>query len=177
MLAVCFVSWYFRDMKCGKLLIILISVGLLTIAGCKKDKKQEDKNLNESQQKLLELVNNYRKSGCKCGSEQMPAVPVLKWNTLLEKAAKIHADDMDKMNNMTHTGSDGSNGGERIKSVGYNWSTWGENIAIGYPTEEDVVNAWINSEPHCRNIMKAGFKEMGIAKTGKFWAQEFGTQK
>ena len=33
---------------------------------------------------------------------------------------------------MTHTGSNGSNAGDRIRAAGYSPSTWGENVAAGY---------------------------------------------
>ena len=37
------------------------------------------------------------------------------------------------MHRMTHTGSDGSDAGQRISREGYRWSAWGENVAMGYP--------------------------------------------
>ena len=37
------------------------------------------------------------------------------------------------MHRMTHTGSDGSDAGQRISREGYRWSAWGENVAVGYP--------------------------------------------
>ncbi|MBL7110645.1 MAG: hypothetical protein ISS19_01740 [Bacteroidales bacterium] len=47
-------------------------------------------------------------------------------------AAQDHSDDMDENNNLSHTGSDGSSAGDRLDSIGYKWSTCGENIAVGY---------------------------------------------
>lgn len=63
----------------------------------------------------------------------------------------------------SHTGSDGSTHGERITREGYDWRTYGENIAVGYPTVSDVMQGWLGSEGHCRNIMTPDFAEIGAA--------------
>ena len=130
-----------------------------------------------NRQKLLELVNNYRQSGCNCGGENMPPVNPVVWNDQLEKAAQKHSDDMKSNNFFSHTGSDGKNAGNRITNAGYVWTTYGENIGSGYKTEEAVVNGWINSGGHCKNIMNAGFKDMGVAVSGDYWTQVFGRKQ
>lgn len=122
---------------------------------------------------LLRLVNEVRATGCDCGGEQMPAVSPLAWNSMLEKAALDHSRDMDQNNFFSHTGSNGSTVGERVTKAGFVWRSCGENIAKGYPTEEAVVQGWINSAGHCKNIMNPGFTLMGIAKSGDYWTQVF----
>ena len=72
--------------------------------------------------------------------------------------------------------ADGSNGGVRIERAGYDWATFGENIAMGYRTEKDVVADWLQSPGHCKNIMNRNFKEMGVARVGNYWTQEFGAK-
>ncbi|MCK9481104.1 MAG: CAP domain-containing protein [Bacteroidia bacterium] len=116
-------------------------------------------------------------NGCKCGNTQFLAVSPITWDDLLTQAATIHAEDMNNNQFFDHEGSDGSNGGDRIKRVNYNWSAWGENIARDYPDEETVVETWIHSEPHCKNIMNSKFKDMGVAKSGNNWTQVFGAKK
>ena len=134
-------------------------------------------NSNINRQVLLNLVNSYRSSGCNCGSEYYPPVAEVRWNNTLEHAAKAHTDDMNNNNYFSHTGRDGSTPGDRISRFNYNWSAYGENIAKGYLTEQSVIEGWINSPGHCANIMSGNFREMGIARTGNYWAQEFGTQR
>lgn len=129
------------------------------------------------QQKLLDLVNAARTSGHKCGNTTYPAVAPVTWNTVLETTAKQHSQYMNGTDKLTHTGSNGSNPGDRLKDAGYNWMTYGENIAEGYPTEEAVVNPWLESQGHCKNIMNPDFKEMGVATSGKYWTQLFGTEQ
>ncbi|GGI29401.1 CAP domain-containing protein [Pedobacter mendelii] len=133
-------------------------------------------NTNLNNDLILKLVNDVRKAGCSCGSSNMPAVAPLTWNNLLAAAALAHSKDMNANNYFSHTSLDGNNAGMRIIAAGYQWTTYGENIAAGQPNEQAVFDAWINSEGHCKNIMNANFKEMAVAKDGKYWTQEFGRQ-
>ena len=118
-------------------------------------------------------VNSYRETGCNCGGTFFPAVNPVVWNDTLELAAEIHSVDMDSNNFFSHTGSDGSSPSQRVSRVNYPWRTVGENIARGQPTERLVVEAWINSPGHCRNIMNGSFEEMGVAEQNLFWTQIF----
>jgi len=125
---------------------------------------------------LLQLVNDIRKKGCKCGDTYYGAAPAVSWNDKLATAAYSHSVDMYKNKFFSHVAPDGSNGGVRIKRVGYPWMAYGENIATGYKTEKEVVQGWIESPGHCKNIMNKLYKEMGVARYGNYWTQEFGTR-
>jgi uncharacterized protein YkwD len=59
-------------------------------------------------------------------------LPPLAANAALATAAQAHSNDMANNNFFSHTGSDGSNPGQRISRAGYSWYTYGENIAAGY---------------------------------------------
>lgn len=122
---------------------------------------------------MLDLVNEVRAKGCTCGTTVMPAVPVLAWNDLLARAAYDHSSDMQVNNYFSHTGGNNTTAGDRIKAVGYNWRAYGENIAMGQTTEQIVMNSWLRSEGHCKNIMNKNFKEMGIGRSGNYWTQVF----
>ena len=124
----------------------------------------------------LQLINNVRQTGCNCGSEAMPPVPPVTWNDQLAQAAYDHSRDMYNNNYFSHTGLDGSSPGDRIRRAGYSWRTYGENIAKGYNNEQAVIQGWLNSPGHCRNIMDAAFKEMGLGRVGTYWTQEFASK-
>ena len=125
--------------------------------------------------KLLQLVNEARAKGCKCGNTYYaPAAPV-SWNDKLEKAARGHTDYMSTYNILSHTGENGSRAGERINKAGYKWSEYGENIAAGYKTEEEVINGWLNSSGHCKNLMKPITKHVAVARNGNYWTQILAT--
>lgn len=117
---------------------------------------------------ILKLVNSERsKAGCS----------PLKLNAKLTKAAQDHSKDMAAHRNMSHTGSDGSDPGQRITRAGYNWSAYGENVAYGYSSPASVMKAWMDSPGHKRNILDCSFKELGVglAQPGDYWTQDFGT--
>jgi uncharacterized protein YkwD len=125
---------------------------------------------------LLQLVNDARKKGCNCGEAYYAPAPAVTWNDQLEKAAYLHSSDMNTKKYFSHTGSDGSGSGERISAVGYPWKFYGENIAAGYQNEQEVIKGWLSSPGHCANIMNKNFKEMGVAKVGDYWTQDFGSK-
>jgi len=39
-----------------------------------------------------------------------------------------------------------------------------------------VIEGWLKSPGHCKNIMSQKYKEMGVARVGNYWTQTFGSQ-
>jgi|GEM_PF-1475300 len=125
--------------------------------------------LSEELQKVLDLTNEVRAEN---GLDQ------LTHHHLLSDAAQAHSQDQADMNKLTHTGSDGSNPGDRIEAAGYDSRRWAENAAAGFPTAESVMNGWLNSPGHRTNIMYPDVTEigLGIAFTTDgypYWTQVF----
>ncbi|MCC6289320.1 MAG: CAP domain-containing protein [Chitinophagaceae bacterium] len=170
-----------------RLYLFLPVILAIILFSCKKDDAMETTPPEEVQKPdfaygvnaadILDMVNEVRKSGCNCGATYMPPVSELTWNDALGKAAYAHSGDMKNQNYFSHTGSDNSNAGERITAAGYSWITYGENIALGQTTERMVMNSWLKSEEHCKNIMNAGFKEMGVGRIDNYWTQVFAAKK
>ena len=134
-------------------------------------------------QRVLELVNDARAAGYRCGRRRFAATGALTLSTLLTRAAAAHAADMAANGFMGHRGSDGSNAGERVNRAGYRWRSFGENVAAGQKDADTVVRSWLESPEHCANIMSPLFAEMGVAfapspqsKLRILWAQVFGTR-
>ncbi len=50
----------------------------------------------------------------------------------------------------------------------------GENIAKGQLTPTQVMDDWMKSENHRKNILSGAFDEIGIGIFGDLWSQEFG---
>ncbi|MFF3916050.1 CAP domain-containing protein [Streptomyces sp. NPDC001852] len=120
--------------------------------------------------RVVQLVNAERaKVGCH----------PLTVNAELTRAAQAHSADMAAHRNMSHTGSDGSSPGDRITAAGYTWSAYGENIAYGYATPEQVMDGWMNSPGHRANILNCSYKEIGVglAQPGSYWTQDFGAAR
>lgn len=55
---------------------------------------------------------------------------------------------------------------------------YGENIAYGYSSSEDVMTAWMNSDGHRRNILDSDYTSIGVGCFYKdntyYWVQLFG---
>lgn len=122
---------------------------------------------------MLQRVNQVRATGCNCGTERMPPVPALTWNNKLEAAAKQHSDYMYSTGNFSHTQSNGSSVGTRVTAGGYTWRFVAENIASGQTSTGQVMDSWLKSPNHCKNIMSANAKEIGAARSGNYWTQVF----
>ncbi|MFQ5942633.1 MAG: CAP domain-containing protein [Anaerolineales bacterium] len=81
----------------------------------------------------------------------------------LRTAARNHSTDMACNHFFSHTGSDGSNVGDRITAQGYSWSWRGENIfAGGGATPQSAFNWWMNSAPHRANLLHTNYTDIGI---------------
>ena len=120
-------------------------------------------------EEVLAHVSAARSSGTTCGGVQRPAVSRVALSDQLIQAAQAHSDDMESMGRLTHTGSDGSNPGQRIARTGYQAATWGENAAMGYRSGAAVVAGWLSSTGHCNNMMNAAYTEIGAARAGDYW--------
>ena len=159
-------------MNTKHILSILLLLVIFTLNSCIQDTNNYlDAPVNPDKQSLLDLVNEVRSSGCYCDNSYYAPVGEVNCNALLEEAAQIHSDDMNHQNDLNHTGSDGSSAGDRLDRIGYSWSTYGENIAAGYASEEEVIAGWLDSPGHCKNIMNANMTEMGVATSGAYWTQ------
>ncbi|MES2276902.1 MAG: CAP domain-containing protein [Bacteroidota bacterium] len=134
---------------------------------------------NSFKQEFLNYINATRQHGCNCGTRWFPPAAPLTWNNMLQKSAYAHAKDMNDKNYFSHTSKDGRNMEDRIVLAGYKFNGYkvygvGENIAMGQQSISQVMDDWIKSEGHCRNLMNPNFKEIGIAQYNDYWVQDFG---
>jgi uncharacterized protein YkwD len=128
---------------------------------------------------VLALTNQARSKSRVCGSTTYPRANPLTANSRLQSAAQAHSKDMAKKNYFDHTNLRGQSPFDRMEAAGYNYRAAGENIAAGQPTPAAVVQAWLDSPGHCRNMMNAGFTELGVGvatggRYGIYWTQNFG---
>jgi uncharacterized protein YkwD len=116
---------------------------------------------------FIQAINQYRAEGASCGSQGVfGAQAPLVWNQKLAVAAQVHSNDQYEMNQMSHTGSDGSSPSKRIERQGYEWSSVRENVASGYFFSiSQLAKAWMDSDGHCVNMMASNVTELGIAAT------------
>lgn len=100
------------------------------------------------------------------------------YNRTLEKSAQDYAEHMEATHCFSHTEC-GSVLKERMHASGYyaggNKSyAYGENIARGQDSPEEVMEDWMNSPSHKEAILSSKYLEIGVGKSGEFWVQHFG---
>ncbi|MGD1839666.1 MAG: CAP domain-containing protein [Thermonemataceae bacterium] len=155
--------------------IFTLLIGTLLPTACNSNSDNPDPygslEVNLDKALILELINNHRAEGVTCGNQEREAVAPLVWNDQLAQAALDHSNDMQQNDYFSHTGLDGSSHGQRAKRAGYTGSPVSENIASGQRSEERVVEAWMQSEGHCKAIMREGITEIAIARSneGNYW--------
>lgn len=128
----------------------------------------------------LELVNEVRARGTRCGAQQFAAAPPLTFSSTLAGVAFGHAADMAEHDYFEHVDPSGQSPADRVRAVGYREKLVGENIAYGPQSVDEVVKGWLGSPGHCANIMDPRFEQMGFAystghgsRHGLYWVQVF----
>lgn len=84
-------------------------------------------------------------------------------NAQLSDAARRKAANMFEHDYWAHFGPDGATPWLFIKAAGYNYSFAGENLAKGFTSSQDVINAWMNSPSHKENLLSTKYKDIGFA--------------
>lgn len=95
----------------------------------------------------------------------------------LNLASKVHAEDMMRAGEASHTGTDGSSHSDRVQLQAYYFSIVAENVAAGQKSWEKVFKAWQDSPDHNVNLLEKDVTDFGIALAydpnssyGSFWA-------
>ncbi len=155
---------------------------LLILLAFKNGYSQQTVSTPAFRREFLEDINHLRQQGCNCGGTFMPPAAPLVWNNTLEFAAIGHAGDMATRNYFSHTSKDGRTMEDRIVMAGYTFKGFksfaiGENIAQGQLSIAEVMQGWIKSPGHCKNLMNPSFKEVGVAFNNNYWVQDFGMRE
>lgn len=118
----------------------------------------EEKGENEAilnSQEVLEWTNKQR--------EKYGLVP-LKENAKLNTAAQVKIEDMFQNQYFSHYSPSGKGVSDLAEEAGYEFLALGENLAMGnFPSEENLVEAWMASPGHRENILNPTYQEIGLA--------------
>ncbi len=132
------------------------------------NKPMEDNNSNSSvssiEQEVVNLVNIER---------QKAGLAPLKIDIELSKVARLKSEDMKNKGYFSHTSPTYGSPFDMLKQFNITYKTAGENIAKGQKTAKDVVNAWMNSEGHRKNILSKSFTHIGVGHSSNHWTQLF----
>ena len=129
-------------------------------------------------ERALELVNEVRASGTRCGQRSFAPTSPVTLSVTLATVAYGHAADMAEHDYFEHEDLSGRSPAQRVRAAGYQEKLVGENIAYGPKSIDEVVQGWLHSPDHCENIMDPRFAQMGIAyapgqlsRRGLYWVQ------
>ena len=121
------------------------------------------------EQRVVDLVNAERAAY---------GLAPLTYNAQLDAAAEGHNSVQVQTRTMAHINIGDGDPGSRIRAAGF-MGAWGENVAVGQSSPEQVVREWMNSPTHRANILNPNFHQIGVsfAQTSdgySFWTQSFG---
>ncbi len=163
--------------------LVLAAAGILLVADCtipmagaapSRAAPPSAGKYGATESRIFDLINAQR--------EHQGLRPLV-YNPQLDRMAKIQAENMARFQKMAHVIPDANlpTLGDRARYVGYVYGRIAENVALGYPNAETVVEGWMNSSGHRRNILDREVVEtgIGIARSsagGLYYCQVFGRQ-
>ncbi len=127
---------------------------------------QLDQGVLSFEAEVVRLVNAIRRES---------GLGELGLNWELSRVARYKSQDMADNFYFSHTSPTYGSPFQMIRAFGLTYRTAGENIAYGYPTPQAVVNSWMNSEGHRKNILNPSFTQIGVGyvSQGNHWTQMF----
>ncbi|HCQ5968732.1 TPA: sporulation protein [Clostridioides difficile] len=126
-------------------------------------------NFSAYQKEVVDLVNIER---AKAGLNPLTL------DSSISNVATKKSQDMIDNNYFSHNSPTYGSPFDMLKKFGISYKTAGENIAMGQKTPKEVVNTWMNSEGHRKNIMNPNFSKIGVGVAQKsggsiYWTQIF----
>lgn len=132
------------------------------------DNNGRDAVRRKVEDRVVALVNLERRRRGLC---------LLEIDERLRRSARWHSADMATRSFFAHQHPRGPSPSERMFAAGVK-DPAGENIAVGHETPAHVMNHWMRSIPHRRNILNEQFRTIGVGMhtdhAGPFWTQNFG---
>ncbi|WP_018931785.1 CAP domain-containing protein [Gracilibacillus lacisalsi] len=117
-------------------------------------------------QKVVELTNQARSEN---GADS------LKFDHELANVAQTKSEDMAERDYFSHTSPQYGSPFDMLQEFGVDYTKASENIAAGQESAEEVVQAWLDSEGHRKNLLDPEVTHIGVgfATDGNYWTQLF----
>ncbi len=131
-----------------------------------RPKEINQKGNQDYLERIVELTNQER---------ELDGLPPLEVDTSLEEVARAKAKDMQEQNYFSHTSPTYGSPFDMLKEFGVSYTKASENIAKGQTTPSVVIDAWMKSDGHRRNIMDPEMTHIGVGydTNGDYWTQVF----
>jgi uncharacterized protein YkwD len=115
---------------------------------------------------FIRLMNEYRvQHGC----------APLQWDERIAEVAQRHSEDMARRHYFHHNSPEGSSPFERLRSADVSFRRAAENIATGQFTGSQVLDDWLESPGHRRNIEECRYTHHGLGLSRTYWTHDFVT--
>lgn len=105
-------------------------------------------------------------------------LPPLVVSESLLRAARLQAENMARLNRIAHElpETDTPTLSDRARAAGYRFISLAENLGFNYRSPSQVMEGWLGSEGHRRNILTAEFTEIGVAIAHNSFGQAYHVQ-
>jgi len=151
--------------------VVLVPLALFGIVAVASPAAAAAPTTVQMQSDIVAATNQWRvKLGC----------ATLRLDANIARAARNHSAWMARTGTFSHVGSGNSSFVTRLEATGYR-TPLSENIAWGYRSGADVVNAWMKSPGHRANIVNCKAKSVGVgavyaANGNPYFTQDFGSR-
>ena len=136
----------------AKIIMTIFYLGFGTIANAASCAVPADQNRIAAE--VGQYLNAHRKAN---------GLPRLKFDRKVSRSAQKHACDMSVKGYFSHYGQDGSKPKLRLHRTGCKAGRVAENIAVGQKGAQEVVQGWMTSPGHRKNmLMQRGIDRFGI---------------
>lgn len=119
-----------------------------------------------AEDELIDAIDDLRRTGAECDGETVNGVGPLDPLPTLRCAARLHAGDLIRHPELEvdHAGSDGSTALSRANASGYHGVARQELLAGDFTDVDALVEAWLESPPHCQALLDDSLDHIGVAQ-------------
>ncbi|SDI49033.1 CAP domain-containing protein [Alteribacillus bidgolensis] len=128
--------------------------------------KEDPSDKGDAASGVIELTNQEREKN---------GLSALKADSEVAEVAQAKSEDMAKNNYFAHNSPTYGSPFNMLNDFGVDYTAAAENIAAGQGSAEEVVQAWMNSEGHRKNILNKEVTHIGVGyvEEGNHWTQMF----
>lgn len=110
--------------------------------------------LSADQKEITRLTNEFR---------ARQALNQLDEESALLRSSEDKVEHMVQYEYFAHVGPDGKDLSSFLLGANYDYQVGGENLAMGFATPKEIVNAWIDSPTHYANLVDTKYQDIGIS--------------
>ncbi len=124
------------------------------------------RTVSDYEQEVVDLVNEIR---------TQRGLRKLTLDEQLSEVARKKSEDMKQNHYFDHQSPTYGSPFDMMRKFGISYRSAAENIAKGQTTPQAVVNAWMSSSGHRKNILGESYTHIGVGhvKSGNYWTQMF----